>query len=54
MEELIRMNAESIKQIIENTEYIQRSNESSYTKEQSKINAYEEIVRLIRGEAYEH
>ena len=49
MEEIIRMNAEQIKQIIEDTEYIQRSNESSFTKEQCKINAYDEIVKLIKG-----
>ena len=49
MEEIIKQNAELISQIIENTEYIQRSNESDYTKERSKVNAYEEIVRLIKG-----
>lgn len=51
--EAIAYNAEEIKQIIENTEYIQRSNESRYTKEQSKVSAYEAIVELLRGEAYE-
>lgn len=50
IEESIKFNAEEISQIIDNTEYIQRSNESSYTKEQSKINAYDEIVKLIRGQ----
>lgn len=51
--EAIAYNAEEIKQIIENTEYIQRSNESRYTKEQSKVSAYEAIVELLKGEAYE-
>lgn len=49
MSEIIKMNAEQIKQIIEDTEYVQQSNESDYTKERSKVNAYEEIVRLIKG-----
>ena len=49
MEELIKSYAELIKQIIEDTEYIQNSYESDYTKERSKVNAYEEIVRLIKG-----
>ena len=49
MPEIIKQNAELISQIIENTEYVQRSNESDYTKERSKVNAYEEIVRLIKG-----
>lgn len=49
MIEIIKMNAEQIKQIIEDTEYVQQSNESDYTKERSKISAYEEIVRLIKG-----
>lgn len=48
MPEIIKLNAELISQIIENTEYVQRSNESDYTKERSKVNAYEEIVRLIK------
>ena len=46
----VRWNAEHIMQIIEDTEYIQQSRESDYTKEQSKINAYDEIVKLIKGE----
>lgn len=50
MPEIIKLNAELISQIIEDTEYIQNSNESRYTKEQSKINAYDEIVKLIKGE----
>ena len=49
MEEIIRQNAAQIKQIIEDTGYIQRSNESDYTKDQCKVNAYDEIVKLIRG-----
>lgn len=49
MEEIIRQNAELISQIIENTEYVQQSNESEYTKERCKVTAYDEIVRLIRG-----
>ena len=49
MKEIIKENAEQIKQIIEDTEYVQQSNESDYTKERSKVNAYEEIVRLIKG-----
>ena len=49
MEELIKSYAKLISQIIENTECVQRSNESDYTKERSKVNAYEEIVRLIKG-----
>ena len=49
MPEIIKQNAELISQIIENTEYVQRSNESDCTKNQCKVNAYNEIVRLIKG-----
>ena len=46
---MIEFNAEGIRRIIEDTEYVQQSNESRYTKEQSKVNAYDEIVKLIKG-----
>ena len=48
IEESIKFNAEAIRKILIDTEYIQESNESDYTKEQSKINAYDEIVKLIK------
>lgn len=38
---------EDIMQIIQDCEDIQESNESSYTKEQAKISAYNEIKELI-------
>ena len=41
IEELIR--------IIVDTECVQQSNESAYTKEQAKISAYDEIVDLFKG-----
>lgn len=41
---------EEIMRIIQNCEDIQESHESSYTKQQAKITAYEEIKELtIRG-----
>ena len=51
--DMIAFNAREISQIIENTEFFQASDESRYTKEQSKVNAYEEIVELIKGCEYE-
>ena len=40
----------AIYQIIHETEEIQDSKESDYTKEQEKIHAYEEIVELLKGD----
>lgn len=50
MKEKIIFNADLIRQIIEDTEYIQRSGESEYTKKQAKITAYNEIVELLNGD----
>lgn len=49
-EKLVKYYAKEISLIIEHAEEVQRSNESRYTKEQSKIQAYEEILSLIRSE----
>ena len=40
----------AIYKIISDTEKIQGSNESDYTKEQAKIHAYDEIVELLKGD----
>lgn len=45
--------AERILAIIDNTEAIQCSNESAYTKERAKVHAYDEIKELIKGEEKE-
>lgn len=41
------MRTNEIKQIIDECEFIQLSNESEYTKEQSKISAYDHIKELM-------
>lgn len=41
------MKINEIKQIIDECEFIQLSNESEYTKEQSKISAYDRIKELM-------
>lgn len=41
---------ERILEIIKDCEEIQHSHESQYTKESSKIIAYEEIAELMEGE----
>ena len=45
-----RMYAEDIAKIITETEEIQDSNESAYTKEMAMINAYFNIVLLVGSE----
>jgi len=39
--------------IIDDTEAIQCSNESAYTKERAKVHAYDEIKELIKGKEKE-
>lgn len=41
---------ERIKQIIEDCEEIQKSNESDYTKQCARLSAYEEIKKIMKGE----
>lgn len=53
MEEYIRMYAHDIAQIIEDCECIQESHESGYLKEQEKVTAYNEIVKLVRKRGME-
>ena len=48
MEELIKLHAKEIAQIIMDCEFIQQSNESDYTKECAEIGAYEEIHNLVK------
>lgn len=50
MEESVIFNAREISRILEDTESVQNSNESNYTKENAKITAYDEILELIKGE----
>ena len=50
MTDKIKMYAEDIAKIITETEDIQDSNESAYTKEIAKIDAYEQIKELVGGE----
>lgn len=50
MREKIIFNAEQIAQIIADTEEIQTSNESAYTKEQAKVWAYNKILELVKTE----
>lgn len=50
MTEKIKLYAEEIAQIIKDTEEIQDSSESAYTKEQAMINAYYSIAELVGGE----
>lgn len=40
----------SIIDIVNETEKVQRSSESSYTKDRQKVFAYEEIMQLLKGE----
>lgn len=47
MRERIIFNAELIEQIIAETEELQTSNESAYTKEQAKVWAYNKILELV-------
>ena len=49
MEELIRLHAKEIAQIIMDCEFVQNSNESAYTKDRARNSAYEEIRNLVRG-----
>lgn len=49
MRDRIIFNAEQIAQIIADTEEIQASNESAYTKSQAKITAYNQIMELIKS-----
>ena len=49
MREKIIFNAELIEQIIAETEELQTSNESAYTKEQAKVWAYNKILELVSG-----
>ena len=48
MEELIKLHAKEIAQIIMDCEFVQNSNESAYTKECEKKSAYEEICNLVK------
>ena len=50
MAEKIKMYAEEIAKIIADTEEVQDSNESAYTKERAMLNAYFNIVLLVGGE----
>ena len=50
MTDKIKMYAEDIAKIITETEEIQDSNESAYTKEMAMINAYFNIVLLVGSE----
>lgn len=49
MEELIKLHAKEIAQIIMDCEFVQNSNESAYTKEMAQIHAYFEIKELVTG-----
>ena len=49
MEELIKLRAKEIAQIIMDCEFVQNSNESAYTKEMAQIHAYLEIKELVTG-----
>ena len=42
---------DEIKRIVRETEELQHSNESAYTKERAKVHAYEEIKEVIRNES---
>ena len=53
MEEMIKLYAKEIAQIIMDCEYVQRSNESTYTKEQQMLSAYSEIRDLVKKEGVE-
>ena len=44
---LSEMREKEINRIIEECEELQRSNESSFTKEQAKISAYNEIKEVL-------
>lgn len=46
----IVFNVDEIAHILMDTEDIQKSNESKYTKEQAKISAYNKIMELMKGE----
>ena len=48
MEEMIRLHAKEIAQIIMDCEFVQNSNESAYTKEMAEIHAYFEIKELVK------
>ena len=50
MAEKIKMYAEEIAKIIADTEDIQDSNESAYTKERAMLDAYHNIAVLVGGE----
>ena len=39
---------EEVRTIISDCEDIQKSNESQYTKEQAKISAYDDIIKILR------
>ena len=47
MTEQIKRYAQQITEIIMECEEIQHSEESSYTKEQAKVSAYEQIKELV-------
>ena len=49
MEELIKLHAKEIAQIIMDCEFVQNSNESDYTKEMAEIHAYLEIAELVKA-----
>lgn len=51
MREKIIFNAKQIAQIITDTEEIQTSYESQYTKEQAKVWAYNKILELVKTES---
>lgn len=40
---------EEIKEIIEDCEIVQESQESAYTKEQARLSAYERIKEIVGG-----
>lgn len=42
---------DEIERIVKETEELQHSNESAYTKEKAKVHAYEEIKEVIRNES---
>ena len=47
MDALMKLNYERILEVIQECEEIQTSGESGYTKEQSKLSAYEEIKDIL-------
>ena len=49
-EKLVKYYAKEISLIMDHAEKVQRGEHSTSFKEQAKIQAYEEIVRLIKGE----